>query len=273
MVCAVFGVPTSSYYEYRNRHREINANRLQLLSEVKRLFNTSRGSAGSRSLVMMLREEGHNIGRFKVRRLMQEANLVSKQPGAHKYKQVTHERPDIPNHLDRAFHVTKPNQVWCGDLTYIWAGTRWCYLAVVLDLYSRRVVGWALSVHPDAALVVNALDMAYGARGQPENVLFHSDQGSQYGSRVFRQRLWRYHMKQSMSRRGNCWDNAPMERLFRSLKTEWVPSTGYMTKEEASRDIGDYLMDYYNWQRPHHYNDGVPPAKAEQQTILLSGIS
>lgn len=186
MVCAVFGVPTSSYYEYRSGHREIDANRLQLRSEVKRLFNTSRGSADSRSLVIMLREEGHNIGRFRVRRLMQEANLVSKQPGAHKYKQVTHERPDIPNHLDRAFHVIHPNQLWCGDITYIWSGTRWCYLAVVLDLYSRCVVGWALSVHPDAALVVNALDMAYGGRGQPKNVLFHSDQGSPYGSRVFR---------------------------------------------------------------------------------------
>ncbi|WP_017903851.1 DDE-type integrase/transposase/recombinase, partial [Pseudomonas asplenii] len=106
---------------------------------------------------------------------------------------------------------------------------RWSYLAVVLDLYSRRVVGWAMSAKPDAELVVKALERAYEMRGRPRGVLFHSDQGSQYGSRSFRQRLWRYRMTQSMSRQGNCYDNAPMERLFRSLKTEWVPTVGYMT--------------------------------------------
>ncbi|WP_017904421.1 DDE-type integrase/transposase/recombinase, partial [Pseudomonas asplenii] len=99
----------------------------------------------------------------------------------------------------------------------------------VLDLYSRRVVGWAMSARPDAELVIKALDRAYEMRGRPRDILFHSDQGSQYGSRSFRQRLWRYRMTQSMSRRGNCYDNAPMERLFRSLKTEWVPTVGYMT--------------------------------------------
>lgn len=271
MVCTVFGISPSSYYEYRQHHRDIDAERVELRSEVKRLFAASRGSAGSRSLVMMMRDKGYSIGRFKVRRLMQEAELTSKQPGAHKYKQAAHERPDIPNHLNREFDVSAPNQVWCGDITYIWAGSKWCYLAVVLDLYTRCVVGWALSEHPDAALVVSALDRAYELRGKPKGVLFHSDQGSQYGSRSFRQRLWRYRMSQSMSRRGNCWDNAPMERLFRSLKTEWVPAMGYMTKAEASRDISHYLMGYYNWERPHQHNGGVPPAKAENQTNLLSG--
>lgn len=271
MVCTVFGISPSSYYEYRQRHRGIDAERVELRSEVKRLFTVSRGSAGSRSLVMMMRDKGYTIGRFKVRRLMQEAGLASKQPGAHKYKPATHERPDIPNHLNRKFDVSAPNQVWCGDITYIWAGSKWCYLAVVLDLYTRCVVGWALSEHPDAALVVSALDRAYELRGKPKGVLFHSDQGSQYGSGHFRQRLWRYRISQSMSRRGNCWDNAPMERLFRSLKTEWVPAMGYMTKAEASRDISHYLMGYYNWERPHKYNGGIPPEKAEDQTNLLSG--
>ena len=115
--------------------------------------------------------------------------------------------------------------------------------------------------------------MAYATRGKPKGVLFHSDQGSQYSSRKFRQRLWRYRITQSMSRRGNCWDNAPMERLFRSLKTEWIPSTGYISLKEARRDISYYLMNYYNYQRPHQYNDGIPPAVAEEQTKLLSGNS
>ncbi len=162
---------------------------------------------------------------------------MSKQPGRHAYRQATAERPDIPNGLDRAFAPAGPNQVWCGDITYVWAGGCWQYLAAVLDLLTRRVVGWALSGSPDAALVYKALEMAYEQRGRPVGVLFHSDQGSQYASRMFRQGLWRYRMSQSMSRRGNCWDNAPMERLFRSLKTEWVPSLGYATVNEAQRDI------------------------------------
>ena len=120
---------------------------------------------------------------------------------------------------------------------------------------------------------IAALAMAWQQRGKPKDLMFHSDQGCQYASRLFRQRLWRYRMTQSMSRRGNCWDNAPMERLFRSLKSEWVPVTGYMSKAEAQRDISFYLMDYYNWRRPHQFNDGVPPAKAEDLSNLLSGIS
>ena len=130
-----------------------------------------------------------------------------------------------------------------------------------------------MSAKPDAELVVNALDMAYEQRGRPQKIMFHTDQGSQYGSRKFRQRLWRYRMKQSMSRRGNCWDNAPMERVFRSLKSEWIPATGYNSLQEAKRDISRYLMDYYNWQRPHTFNNGLALAKAESQPILQSGIS
>lgn len=221
----------------------------------------------------MMQARGHLVGRFKVRRLMKEAGLVSKQPGAHRYQVARSERPDIPNLLAREFDVQQPNQVWCGDITYVWAGGRWHYLAAVLDLHTPRVVGWSMSDRPDADLAVKALDMAYQQRGSPSGVLFHSDQGSQYGSRVFRQRLWRYRMTQSMSRRGNCWDNAPMERLFRSLKTEWLPATGYMSPREAKRDIRYYLMDYYNWRRPHQHNDRIPPAEAENRLNYVPGLS
>ncbi|CCO44934.1 transposase (fragment) [Vibrio nigripulchritudo SOn1] len=273
MVCAVFDIATSTYYEHCQKHHDIDTERIHLRSEVNRLFTLSRSSAGSRTLVDMMRELGYQIGRFKVRRLMKEAQLISKQPGSHRYKHATVERPDIPNQLDRKFAVDEPNQVWCGDITYIWAGQRWCYLAIVIDLYRRRVVGWSMSENPDAALVTKALSMAYQQRGRPHGVMFHSDQGSQYSSRQFRQHLWRYRMTQSMSRRGNCWDNAPMERLFRSLKSEWVPATGYASVAEATRDISYYLMNYYNWVRPHGYNCGIPPAKAENRPNLLSGIS
>ncbi|MBG7294496.1 IS3-like element IS222 family transposase, partial [Pseudomonas aeruginosa] len=260
VVCSAFDVARSCYYVHRLRRRRVDARRVALRSQVNQLFSQSRGSAGSRSILGMLREEGVTIGRFRVRRLMRELGLVSKQPGSHAYKQATVERPDIPNRLNREFATEHPNQVWCGDITYVWAQGRWHYLAAVLDLHTRRVIGWAFSAKPDAELVIKALDMAYEQRGKPQQVLFHSDQGSQYASRLFRQRLWRYRMQQSMSRRGNCWDNSPMERLFRSLKSEWVPSTGYLTAQEAQRDISHYLMHRYNWIRPHQFNDGLPPA-------------
>ncbi|MFW4638148.1 IS3-like element IS222 family transposase [Pseudomonas aeruginosa] len=272
VVCSAFDVARSCYYVHRLRRRRVDARRVALRSQVNQLFSQSRGSAGSRSILGMLREEGVTIGRFRVRRLMRELGLVSKQPGSHAYKQATVERPDIPNRLNREFATEHPNQVWCGDITYVWAQGRWHYLAAVLDLHTRRVIGWAFSAKPDAELVIKALDMAYEQRDRPQQVLFHSDQGSQYASRLFRQRLWRYRMQQSMSRRGNCWDNSPMERLFRSLKSEWVPSTGYLTAQEAQRDISHYLMHRYNWIRPHQFNDGLPPAVAEEKLNPLSGM-
>ncbi|WP_420107210.1 IS3 family transposase [Pseudomonas aeruginosa] len=272
VVCSAFDVARSCYYVHRLRRWCVDARRVALRSQVNQLFSQSRGSAGSRSILGMLREEGVTIGRFRARRLMRELGLVSKQPGSHAYKQATVERPDIPNRLNREFATEHPNQVWCGDITYVWAQGRWHYLAAVLDLHTRRVIGWAFSAKPDAELVIKALDMAYEQRGRPQQVLFHSDQDSQYASRLFRQRLWRYRMQQSMSRRGNCWDNSPMERLFRSLKSEWVPSTGYLTAQEAQRDISHYLMHRYNWIRPHQFNDGLPPAVAEEKLNPLSGM-
>lgn len=273
LVCAAFGVPRSCLYAYRQRCQRIDVDRLALRSQVHELFVESRSSAGSRSIMGMMREQGVAIGRFKVSRLMEELGLLCKQPGRHAYRQATVERIDIPNHLNRQFDVEQPNQVWCGDITYIWAQGAWHYVAAVLDLFTRRVVGWAFSTRPDADLVVRALDMAYEQRGRPQGVMFHSDQGSQYASRKFRQRLWRYRMEQSMSRRGNCWDNAPMERLFRSLKSEWVPTVGYSTAQEAHRDISHYLMHRYNWLRPHQFNEGVAPAVAEEKLNVVSGIS
>lgn len=143
---------------------------MALRSQVNAIFTQSRSSAGSRSIMSMMRDNGVAIGRYKVRGLMQELGLVSKQPGSHTYKQATVERLDIPNLLNREFDVSAPNQVWCGDITYIWAQGRWHYLAVVLDLYTRRVVGWAFSTKPAADLVIKALDMAYEHRGEPQGV-------------------------------------------------------------------------------------------------------
>ncbi|GEM_PF-2530044 len=152
-----------------------------------------------------------------------------------------------------------------GDITYLWSGKRWAYLAVVMDLFARKPVGWALSLSPDSALVKKALTLAFESRGKPKGVMFHSDQGCQYTSLSFRQQLWRYQMTQSMSRRGNCWDNSPMERFFRSLKTEWVPEAGYPSAEEAKQAITDYIIGYYSQVRPHTHNGGLAPNSANAQ--------
>jgi putative transposase len=211
MVCLLFNINRSGYYDHCQRKQAIDIERLQLRVKVSECHRLSRGAAGSRSIVAMMAIQGIKIGRFKVRKLMLEAQVMSKQPGKHKYKVALDERLGIPNTLERHFTVEQANRVWCGDITYIWAGGRWVYLAVILDLYTRRIVGWSLSDKPNATLVIKALEHAYQQRGKPEGLLFHSDQGSQYTSLRFRQMLWRHQITQSMSRRGNCWDNAPMD--------------------------------------------------------------
>ncbi len=196
---------------------------------------------------------------------MKKLGLVSCQQPRHRYKRSRQEHIVIPNHLERQFAVAEPNQVWYGDVTYIWTGKRWAYLAVVLDLFARKPIGWAISFLPNSRLTIKALEMAWERRGYPTNVMFHSDQGSHYTSRQFRQLLWRYRITQSMSRRRNCWDNSPMERFFRSLKNEWVPVTSYISFSDAVHSITDYIVGYYSTLRPHEYNGGLPPNESEKR--------
>ena len=180
LVCSALSVGVSSYYERRKRQRLISAKRRILRARILCLFDKSRQSARTRTIVDMLRDEGIVMGRFKVGRLMKEQGLMSKQPSKHAYKNVQ---------VDRQFNVEQPNKAWCGDIIYIWAGSAWHYAAVVIDLHTRQVIGWSMSHRLDAELAARALDMAYGLRGKPTSVMFHSDLGSQYGARKFRQRL------------------------------------------------------------------------------------
>ncbi len=231
---------------------------------VKHAHQLSNGSAGARTIATMVTAQGVSLSRYRADCRMKALGLVSNQQPKHRYKRATQEHICIANHLNREFDVVAPNTVWTGDITYIWSGKRWAYLAVVMDLFARKPVGWALSLSTDSALVKKALTLAYESRGKPKGLLFHSDQGSQYTSLAFRQQLWRYQIKQSMSRRGNCWDNSPMERFFRSLKTEWVPETGYPSFEMAKHAITDYIIGYYSRFRPHTHNAALSPNKAEQ---------
>ncbi|QCG47340.1 IS3 family transposase [Aeromonas schubertii] len=264
-VCEALGIHRSSYKYWAGRVRSISPRLVELRSEVRRAYELSNASAGDRTIAGIVTDRGFPLSRYRAGKLMKTLGLVSRQQPKHAYRKAQQEHITIPNVLERQFAVTAPNQVWCGDVTYIWTGQRWGYLAVVMDLFARKPVGWAFSFSPDSELTMKALTIAYEQRGQPQGVMFHSDQGSHYTCRRYQQLLWRYRITPSMSRRGNCWDNAPMERLFRSLKSEWVPEHGYQDMVEAKESITAYLMGYYSQTHPHDYNGGLAPNESDRQ--------
>lgn len=264
----MFDIHRSSYKYWRARPDDVSVEHVTLLSEVRAAHSVSQGSAGARTIADIVSNRGFKLSRYRASKLMKKLGLVSCQLPAHSYKKATKEHIEIPNKLDRQFAVTEPNQVWCGDVTYVWVGSRWAYLAVVIDLFARKPIGWAMSFSPDSNLTGKALTMAFESRGKPKDVLFHSDQGCHYTSRHFRQLLWRYQIEQSLSRRGNCWDNSPMERFFRSLKSEWVPATGFRNFIEGKASIINYITGYYSQVRPHQYNGGLTPNESERRFWL-----
>lgn len=176
-LCRVFNVYRSSYHYRKKQANKVSPERAHLRQEVIKIHAASRGSAGARTIAGTLSQRGEFVGRYKAASLMREANLVSTQLKKHRYKTVNEQSSIAENILNRAFNVDNPNQVWCGDVTYVWSGTQWLYLALVIDLYARRIVGWACSTHPDSQLTSQALRMAYESRGRPNNILFHSDSG------------------------------------------------------------------------------------------------
>jgi putative transposase len=265
LLCEVFEINRSSYRAWHGRPQELKAEEQQLRQKIQAAHKLSNGSAGARTIAQLVTTEGIPLSRYKAARRMEVLGLVSTQHAKHRYKKAYQPHSEIENLLDRQFDVKAPNRVWVGDVTYVWTGNRWAYLAVVMDLFSRKPVGWSLSLKPDSGLTKKALMMAYESRDKPKRVMFHSDQGVQYTSLAFRQLLWRYQMKQSISRRGNCWDNSPMERFFRSLKTEWIPETGYRSFEQAKQSITEYIIGYYSQFRPHTHNGGLAPNEAEKQ--------
>ena len=264
-MCEVFSVHRSSFKYWLNRPKTIKPQKLKELALVKVIHNESNQSAGARTIAKIATTRGVPLSRYRASGLMKALDLHSTQLPQHRYKKANQEHVCIPNLLNRQFDVSKPNQVWCGDVTYVWAGSRWAYLAVVLDLFSRKPIGWAMSFSPNTELTASALTMAFEQRGRPSGVMFHSDQGCHYTSIKYRQLLWRYQIEQSMSRRGNCWDNSPMERFFRSFKTEWMSSVGYRSLVAAKQSVINYIVGYYCNVRPHAYNGGMTPNESERK--------
>ena len=262
-VCAAVGVPRSSYYAWKARRGTVDTKRVQLRSEVKAIHRQTDASYGSRRMAGELRRRGFAVGRYQAARLMKEAQVTARVPKPHPYPSAGPVSTVAPNRLNRAFDVAAPNTVWAGDITYLWTQRGWLYLAVVIDLHARRVVGWAFSTTPDTTLTRRALHLAVASRRPAAGLMFHSDQGCQYTSTAFQACLAEQNIVQSMSRRGNCWDNAVVERFFRSLKTERVRNQPYPSHAAAQADVTQYMTVFYNQQRLHSATNGLPPAEYE----------
>jgi len=267
-VCAAFEVARSTYYDWlARRSAPADPGHQRVLAEVRVIHRQTQASYGRRRMSAELRRRDFDVGPFRARSLMREAGLAVEVPKPPIYPK-SQGAPDAvaPNRLDRQFDVAVPGTVFAGDITYIGTQAGWLYLAVVMDLCARRIVGWAMSDSPDAELVTRALRLALPHRHPTQGLMFHSDQGGQYTSAAFRTFLADNRITQSMSRRGNCWDNAPVERFFRSLKSERVRTTIYRDHGQARADVNDYIARFYNTSRLHSAAGGHPPA--EQHAAL-----
>ena len=254
VMCRVLAVSRSGYYAWRKRPTSPRKMADRALSQqIKQIHHQSRQTYGSPRIQAELAENGVNCGHKRIARLMRDEELFAKQ--SRKFKMSTtdssHPYPTAPNLLDQDFTANRPNEKWLGDITYIPTAEGWLYLAVILDLYSRRIVGWAMRDSLERQLVIAALQMAIQMRQPPPGLLHHSDRGSQYASDDYQALLTQHQMCCSMSRKGNCYDNAPTESFFGTLKTELVHHCQYQTKAEAQTDIFEYIEVFYNRLRRH----------------------
>jgi len=266
--CQVLGVRRQGYYHYRRHteNRPPDPEHQDMLEWVKRIAAASDDTYGSRRMKKALNCLGYRVSRNKARKLMREAGVQVKH--RRKYKVTTnsnHQQPVFDNLVQRQFDVLEIDQVYAADVTYIWTQEGWLYLAVVIDLYSRKVVGWSMSSRMKAQLVCDALRMAIWQRRPQASLIHHSDRGSQYASKAFRRLLKAHGIKGSMSRKGDCWDNAVVESFFGSLKQERVHWRHYQTRYEAQQDILNYISVFYNNYRLHSTLGYVSPSEYERQ--------
>lgn len=268
MMCRLLSVSHGGFYDWHSRgpsRRAIEAERLTGL--IRSSFEQSDRTYGSPRVWQDLYDWGERISENRVARLMCRAGIRAR------FKRRRHptdlgprnEHTIAPNVLDRQFEASAPNQKWVADFTYIWSAEGWLFVAVVLDLFSRRVVGWSMNNQMTAQLVIDALLMAIWRRGWPGELLHHSDQGSQYTAEEFQRLLSEHGIRCSMSRRGDCWDNAAMESFFSTLKIERVNRHRYRTRDEARADIFDYIERFYNPRRRHSTLGQISPMEFERR--------
>ncbi|WP_321873401.1 IS3 family transposase [Burkholderia ubonensis] len=263
-LCCVLSVSVNGYRAWK-RGGMPGRTRLtdtQLLTMIRMVHAETKGAYGSPRMTEEIRDRGHPASKERVERLMRENGIRARHK--RRYRVTTdskHKLPVAPNLLNREFTPAEPNQVFSSDITYIWTDEGWLYLAVVLDLFNREVVGWSIKPRMTADLVTDALTMAWFRRRPVPGALCHSDRGSQYASHEFQRKLAAYGMRCSMSRKGNCWDNAPTESFFNSLKNERVHATRYRTHQDAKADLFEYIEVFYNRSRRHSSLGFVSPER------------
>lgn len=266
-MCNVLGVSRAGFYAWKNRpesqhQRDDN----DFIISIKESFDGSRHTYGYRRVYADLKEKHIDCGRDRVARLMRENHLYPKV--RKRFKATTdsrHNKPVAENLLSRQFSPGRVNERWTSDITYISTQEGWLYLAVIMDLFSRKIIGWSMSHRMQEALVIDALKMALFRRKINASLLLHSDRGSQYASDNYQRLLAENNIQCSMSRKGNCWDNSPMESFFHLLKTEWVYHTNYQTREAAKNSIFDYIEIFYNRQRRHSSLGYLSPSQFEMK--------
>ena len=264
-MCRALGVSRSGYYQWESQERSRRqAENDRLAFEIKRVYDKNRGVYGSPRITEELKEMGFICSRNRIARLMNLHGIVAKTKK--KFKVTTHSKHLLPLAKDRVkrnFYPERPNQLWGSDITYISTAEGWLYLAVVMDLYSRKIVGWSMKDRLYREIVLEALNQALGQRNPKPGLIFHSDHGVQYASKEFRAALKARGILSSMSRTGNCYDNACLESFFHTLKTELVYDRQYFTRKEAQNSIFEYIEVFYNRQRRHSLLNHRSPAQFE----------
>lgn len=264
LLCRVMRLSPSAWYAWRKRPEIPAPDDTAVRVRLKALFTASRESAGSRMLVKKRREEGIIISRWRVMKLMQEEGLVCRQRRAYKVTTKPRAGAEVaPNLLNQNFNPPGPNQVWVSDITYLKTGEGWLYLAAIMDLYSRRIVGWHVDRRMTSSLVCRALMKAYNLRNPPQGLVVHTDRGAQYTSERFQTLLKSYGLRSSMGDVGACWDNAVMERFWGNLKHEWLLLVPEPTRSYMKQDVAAYIR-YDNLERNHAANGDLSPVRYEQ---------
>ncbi|WP_202820850.1 IS3 family transposase [Rhizorhabdus dicambivorans] len=265
LLCRVMLVSERGYRSWRSRPISQRARTdMKVLAHIREQYRLSLGSYGRPRMTMELKEVGLYVGERRVGRLMKINGIKPVRTRKHKVTTDSHHRLGVAaNWLDGNFAADAPNRKWAGDITYIWTSEGWLYLAVILDLHSRRVVGWAVSDRMKKDLAIRALDMAVRLRQPPEGCLFHSDRGSQYCSYDYQKKLQAYGLRPSMSGKGNCYDNASVETFFKSLKAELIWRQSWPTRRQAEASIFQYINGFYNTRRRHSYLGGISPLAFE----------
>jgi len=269
-LCQELEVSASGYYDWQFRRSCPGLRAAQdqtLKQEIQSIHTTSRNTYGSPRIVMELRKSGARHGRNRVARLMRQEGMCGRQKARYRVQTTdsNHDQPIAPNRLAEAPKATAPNQIWVADITYIQTGANWLFVAAIMDLYSRKIVGWAMGERIDTALILKALFMALLHRQPPANMLFHSDRGVQYASGDYRSALAGAGLVASMSRKGNCYDNAAMESFWSTLKLELVYRRDFQTRAQAQCEIFDYIEVFYNRQRSHSALNYLSPVDFELQ--------